>query len=289
MHPLQAAGLLGLGFAAGCYGTMVGLGGGFLLVPALLLLGFDARLAAGTSMAVVLANAISGTVSYVRQRRVDVRSGLVFAIAGVPGAWLGGVADQYIPQRIFSVLFAVLLAWVSVRLLTTTARSHGEIEGESLTHLADRDDEPRPGVLDDAKRGLLVRDFEDAHGVRHTYRYNLAGAVAVSMFGGLVASIFGIGGGIVQVPAMVSLYGFPMHVATATSQFVIALTALVGTASHAVYGDVRWATAVVVSIGAVAGSQLGARLARHVRAEPLMKLLAAGVIIAALRLAWAAL
>ncbi len=265
---------------------MVGLGGGFVLVPAFLLMGFDPRVAAGTSMAVVLCNGASGTISYLRQRRVDVRSGLIFAIAGIPGAWFGGLIDQYIPQRLFSTLFAAMLLWAGIRLATTTPRTHREIEGESMLM---RDDEPRPGVKADAERGLLVRDFKDAQGVRHTYRYNVAGAAAISMLGGLVASMFGIGGGIVQVPAMVSLFGFPIHIATATSQFVIALTALVGTASHAVYHDVEWSTAAIVAVGAVVGAQFGARLAKRVPAEPLMKLLAAGVIVTAVRLVWLSL
>ena len=281
-HPLAALGLFALGLAAGCYGTMVGLGGGFLLVPAFLLLGFDSRVAAGTSTAVVLANGISGTLSYLRQRRVDVRSGLAFAIAGVPGAWLGALIDQHVSQRLFSLLFCALLLWVGIRLLTTTPRTHRELEDESL---GARDDEPRPGLIDDADRGLLVRDFHDAHGVRHTYRYNLAAAVAVSMCGGLIASMFGIGGGIVQVPAML-LFGFPMHVATATSQFVIAGTALVGTASHAFYGDVAWGTAAIVAAGAVVGAQIGARLARRVPAAPLVRLLAAAVLVTVVRLIW---
>ena len=282
MHPLPALGLFALGLGAGCYGTMIGLGGGFVLVPAFLLLGFDSRVAAGTSTAVVLANGISGTISYLRQRRVDVRSGLVFGIAGIPGAWLGGVLDQHISQRMFSMLFCALLLWVGIRLVTTTARTHGELEDEAFDA---RDDEPRPGLLDDADRGVLVRDFRDAQGVRHTYRYNLAAAAAVSMAGGFIASTFGIGGGIVQVPAML-LFGFPIHVATATSHFVIALTALVGTASHAYYGDVAWSTAATVAAGAIVGAQIGARLARRVPAAPLMRLLAAAVFLTVARLLW---
>src|SRR5207302_4732351 len=228
------------------YGTMVGLGGGFLLVPAFLFLHYDSRVAAGTSMAVVLANAASGSISYLRQRRVDVRTALIFAVAGVPGAWLGALVDQHIPQRLFSALFAALLVWVSVRLLTTGSRTHAEIEGE-----AHRDDEPRPNLPYEAARGYLSRDFVDAHGVRHTYRYHLAAGVAISLGAGFVASAFGIGGGLVQVPAMVYLFGFPAHVATATSTLIIASTSLFGTASHALFGDVRWTPALLVAVGAV--------------------------------------
>lgn len=278
------AGLVLLGVFAGGYGTMVGLGGGFLLVPAFLLLGFDSRVAAGTSMAVVLANAASGSISYLRQKRVDVRTAVIFAVAGIPGAWLGAFVDQWIPQRLFSGLFAALLAWVGIRLLTTGTRSH-----EELVEEAHRDDEPRPGLLHDTPRGIVSRDFVDAQGIRHTYRYNLAAGFAVSLGAGFIASAFGIGGGLVQVPAMVYLFGFPPHIATATSTLIIASTSLFGTISHAMYGDVRWGEALLVAAGAIVGAQIGARLAKRIQAAPLMRLLAIGVLVTAVKLLWNAL
>lgn len=279
----EAAGLVALGLFAGGYGTMVGLGGGFLLVPAFLLLGYDSRLAAGTSIAVVFLNAASGSIQYLRQRRVDIRSGVVFAIAGIPGAWLGAYVDQVLPHRLFLVVFAALLTWAALRLLTTSAQTHVEIG--ALAHI---DDEPRPG-LDDSSRGILARDFRDAQGVRHTYKYNLASGVGVSLGAGLVASSLGVGGGLVQVPAMIYWFGFPTHIAIATSTLVIAITALFGTASHALYGDVAWAPAIFVGAGAIVGAQIGARLAKRVAAGPLMKLLAAAVVVAAAKLVWNAL
>lgn len=284
MHWYEAAGLVALGFFAGGYGTMVGLGGGFLLVPAFLLLGYDARLAAGTSIFVVLANALSGTVSYVRQKRADVRSGLIFAISGIPGAWFGALVDQWLPQRLFTTMFAVLLAYVGIRLLTTNESSHHELVGE-----AHRDDEPRPGLRTAAEQGLIERDFVDAEGVRYSYRYNVVAGIGVSLASGFVASLFGIGGGIVQVPAMVYMFGFPAHIATATSHMIIAVTSVFSVASHALYGDIAWVPAVLVGVGAIVGAQLGARLAKHVAPGPLMKLLAAAVVVTAAKLVWNAL
>lgn len=283
MHWPEALGLVALGFFAGGYGTMVGLGGGFLVVPAFLFLHFGSRVAAGTSMAVVFANGVSGTISYLRQRRVDVATGAIFAAAGIPGAWLGAVVDQAIPERLFSILFAALLIWVGVRLLTTNGRDHAEIEDE-----LHRDDEPRPGLLYGAHPGYVSRDFVDAQGVRYKYRYNVAAATAVSFGAGFVASAFGIGGGLIQVPAMVYIFGFPTHVATATSTLIIGVTAFFGTASHALYGDVRWTEALLVAAGAVVGAQIGARIAKRVAAAPLMKLLAVALLVSAAKLAWSA-
>lgn len=283
MHWYEAVGLVALGLFAGGYGSMVGLGGGFVLVPALLLLHYDSRVAAGTSIFVVLLNAASGSIQYLRQRRVDIRSAIVFAIAGIPGAWLGAAIDQVIPQRVFLFVFAALLVWASIRLLTTSKLAHAELGAE-----AQREDEPRPG-LDDASRGIITRDFHDRQGVRHTYRYNLAGGVVISIGAGFVASALGVGGGLVQVPAMIYMFGFPPHIAIATSTLVIALTALFGTASHALYDDVAWTPALLLGLGAVVGAQIGARLAKRVPETPLLQLLAVAVIVTAAKLIWDAL
>jgi len=233
---LEGCGLVALGFAVGAYGTMVGLGGGFFLVPALLFMHQPARVAAGTSMAVVFANATSGTISYLRQRRVDVRSGLLFAAAGVPGAFLGAAVDQHLPHRLFAVLLACLLIVVAVRMLFGTSYA-----------AASRTSEPQPR------------------------RYNVAVAVALAFGVGFIASMFGIGGGIIQVPSMIYLLSFPAHIATATSHFTIALTALFGTASHIYYGDVLPLPAILLATGAIGGAQLGAWLSQRLNAAPLLR------------------
>jgi uncharacterized membrane protein YfcA len=280
VHWLDVLALFGLGLFAGGYGTMVGLGGGFLIVPAFLLMHFDARSAAGTSMLVVLANSASGTISYWRQRRVDFRTALLFAVAGVPGVWLGAALDQVIPQRLFTGAFALLLLWVAWRMITAKAAS-AELQDEAV-----RDDEPRPGLVTPLRLGEISRDFVDAQGMRHVYRFNAAAGVAISVAAGIVASAFGLGGGLIYMPAMVTMFGFPVHVATATSQSIIAITSCFGTASHAIYGDVRWTVGAIVAAGAIVGAQAGARIAKHVAALPLMRLLALGALLMAAKLAW---
>ncbi len=249
MNPLEAAAFVLLGIIAGTYGTLIGVGGGLLVAPVLLLAHAAPKEAAGTSMAVVLANALSGSYSFLRQRRVDVRSGIVFALAGIPGALLGGLADQHVPPRLFSGLFGAFLAIVSVRLLV------------------------RPGV--DPGGSAAVADPKNTAGFRPWP------AVLIGLGAGFVASLFGVGGGVIFVPTMAYLFSFPAHIATATSTFIIALTAIFATASHAYYHDVLWGRALFIALGAVVGAQLGARIAPRVRAPALMRLFALGVLFAA--------
>jgi uncharacterized membrane protein YfcA len=257
MNALEAAGFIALGLVAGTYGTLVGVGGGLLIVPILLLNHVAPKDAAGTSMAVVLANAASGSVSYLRQRRIDVRSAFVFALAGLPGALLGGFVDQYVPRTLFSLLFSALLFFVGVRFFL------------------------KPG--EDAQGPAAVVSSGNTAGFRPVP------AAAIGLVAGFLASMFGIGGGIIFVPSMAYLFGFPAHIATATSTFIIALTAIFGTASHAYYHDVLWGPAVAIAIGAVAGAQIGARIAPRVRVPQLMRLFSVAVLLAALWLLYKAL
>ena len=248
---LEGAGLVALGFAVGTYGTLVGVGGGFFLVPVLLFMHNPPRIAAGTSLAVVFANAASGTVSFLRQRRVDVRTGTIFAVAGAPGAFLGAYADQHMPHRVFALLFAALLVGVAARLLFGAPVLAGD--GTPVVH-------------------------------RSVGRANAARAAAIGLGVGFVASAFGIGGGVIQVPAMVYLFGFPAHIAAATSQFTIACTSLFGAVSHAYFGDVLVTPAALMAAGAIAGAQVGVQLSNRIHADRLLRWLSLAVIFTAIYL-----
>src|ERR1044071_9111133 len=109
--PLQLLWLIPLGLLIGAFGTLIGAGGGFILVPILLLIYPDEKteLITAISLAVVFFNATSGSVAYARMKRVDYKSGLVFAIATVPGAILGAISTTYLPRGVFDVIFGVLM------------------------------------------------------------------------------------------------------------------------------------------------------------------------------------
>ncbi len=272
----EGVGLVVFGFLIGTYGSMVGVGGGFLIVPVLLFIGAPARIAAGTSLAVVLANSASSTVSYLRQKRVDIRSALIFSAAGIPGALLGAYADQHVPHRVFTILYGLLLAAIALRAFLAR-------DAPAPTPAAATQSDAPPSAASHS------RDFIDAMGVRHQYGFNIWTAIGVSAVTGFLASMFGIGGGVVQVPVMVYLFGFPTHIAVATSQLVIAITAAFGTASHAYYGDILLVPAIFLSIGAIAGAQVGARLASRMRAAPLMRWFSLAIAFAAFYLIYSSI
>lgn len=247
MNWLEIAGFLVLGFAAGTYGTLIGVGGGLVMVPVLIFLHASPKEAAGTSMAAVLANAVSGSISYLRRRRIQIPTGFLFAAAGVPGAILGALLDQYIPRRVFGLLFAALLVFMGARLLLAR-NANGHDARELPAHIS---------------------------------RGRQAAGMCIAFVAGFVASVFGVGGGIIYVPTMLSILQFPAHIATATSTFIIALTAIFATASHAHYHDILWVPAAALAAGAVGGAQVGAVLHKRIAASRLVKLFALGVLLTA--------
>src|SRR4030043_433739 len=128
--------LIPLGFVIGAYGTLIGAGGGFVLMPLLLLLypGENPEVITGISLAVVFFNALSGSVAYAKMKRIDYRSGLLFSLATIPGAILGALTTPYIPRRSFNMIFGLFLIVAAVFLLLHRHRDE-ETGGDSLTHL----------------------------------------------------------------------------------------------------------------------------------------------------------
>ena len=268
MTPLTAALLVGLGVVVGGFGTIIGVGGGFILVPVLLLAypDDDPAIITSISLAVVFFNALSGSLGYARLRRTDYRTGLTFALATVPGAIVGAAATNWLPRQAFDLTFGLLLIAVSIYI----AFRAGATSGRRLASL-------RPSAQ---------RTLTDSAGVTYAYSFNRELGITISFFVGFIASFLGVGGGIIHVPVMVSLLNFPAHVATATSHFILMFTALVGTAVHIVDGSLAegWARMTALAVGVVAGAQIGARLSDRLPAGVIVRLLAGALFVVAIRL-----
>ncbi|HEY3485658.1 MAG TPA: sulfite exporter TauE/SafE family protein [Ilumatobacteraceae bacterium] len=180
-----------VGLVAGFLSGLFGVGGGILIVPALVLvLGFDQRLAHGTSLAAVLPIAISSLTSYALEDKVDWRAGVLLAVGAVVGAVVGTHFLQRLPHDALAIAFAVLLVATAIRLLV----DHSEATGRSPLDLL----------------GFVM-------------------LLVVGLVSGILAGLLGVGGGIIMVPAMVVGYGIPAAIAKGTSLFVIVPTSIMGT------------------------------------------------------------
>ncbi len=254
MSPLELGLLAVFGVAVGIIGALVGAGGGFLIVPVLLLVvGLDPKEAVATSSCVVAVSSASALVAYAKQGRVDRRLGFVLAAVMVPGLGVGAWLLHSLPKEAFGGVFGVLLLATSAILVVRGPKK--------------KPPEPATGDAEEpaaaAPFGFWDRRIDDALGVSHRYRVDMRLAVLTSAFIGLLPALFGIGGGIVGTPVMVVLLGVPIHVAAATSQLVIAITALI-TASLYIYLDLVNAPILgALATGVFIGAPIGARLAQR--------------------------
>ena len=261
--------------AVGAFGTLVGAGGGFALVPVLLLLypKKDPETITSMSLLVVCANATSGSLAYARQKRIDYRSGAWFAVGTFPGAIAGAIVVGYIPRREFDAMFATVLIVLGTFLIL---RSTNTLIAEPVTG-----------------RGVVRRRIRDAKGNTFVYSFHLWKGVLISTFVGFMSSLLGIGGGIIHVPVMASMLHFPVHIAAATSHFVLAFMAAEGTAVHLATGALTWdrslIQALLIGAGAIPGAQLGALLSHRVHGAVIIRALAAALVLVGVRLAVQAL
>jgi uncharacterized membrane protein YfcA len=251
--------LVPLGLFAGGYGTLIGAGGGFILAPTLLLIypGEAPETLTVISLSVVFFNSLSGTLAYLRSGRIEFKSGSIFALATVPGAVVGALATAAISRARFNLVFGILLIAVAIFLALSPSRQNAA----AMAHSAG---EP--------KRQLNPATM-------------IVGAGVSSLFG-FISSFLGIGGGFLYVPALVYLLKFPVHIATATSLFVLAITSLTGSVTHFAAGlfDHGLRQVIGLSIGAIVGAQVAARLSRHIHGEWIIRSLAVALAVVGLRL-----
>lgn len=263
--------LLLLGFGIGTLGTLIGAGGGFILVPVLLLTrpDLDPELVTAISMAVVACNAISGTVAYVRSKRVDFKAGILFALFTIPGSILGVYSTKYIPRQSFNVIFGVVLVLLAIMLYL---RGGKKVTGGAATF----------------REGWTRRLITDRRGETYEYAYDLKKGLLISLIVGYISPLLGIGGGIIHVPAMVQWLHFPVHIATATSHFVLAIMATVSVVVHAVNGNYNdpavLRMVIALAAGVIGGAQLGAYLSRHLKDKFIVKALAVSMGLVGIRI-----
>jgi len=260
--------LLGIiGLFVGVFGTLIGAAGGFILVPILLFLypGESPPVITSITLTVAFFNAVSGSLSYARLRRIDYRSGISFSLAGVPAAIVGARLTGVLDRGLFQVIFGILLLVVSAYLLLRPA-----LRRQTSAGLA----------------GHITRQLVNSNGKAHSYSFNLPLGVTISGIVGMIGGLLGLGGGIMHVPALTQLLGFPIHIATATSHFVVAITTLAAVITHIISGTFAEGAsrALVLAAGAVIGAPFGARLSQKVPGSIIIRLLAVGLAIVALRL-----
>jgi uncharacterized membrane protein YfcA len=242
--------MLGGGAAAGVFGSLLGLGGGVLIVP-LLTLGFGLPLrdAVGVSLVCVIMTSSAAAGVYLERHVANLRLGMTLELFTALGALVGGSIAFLLDERLITLLFAGLLVYVAV----TMART-GTVPAVAATEL-----DVAPVTDDPASVTMLERLSGDGYRVR-----NLGRGVAGATGAGVVSALLGIGGGIVKVPLMHLAMGVPLRVATATSNLMIGITAAAGTVIYVIHGGIDPYVAGPTAIGVFLGASVGSRLSHRV-------------------------
>jgi len=231
---------LAIGLVVGCLGAMLGIGGGIIIVPLMsFVFGATPQEAAGTSMLVVLFNSLSGAFGYYKQKRICWDAAWKFALATIPGGFLGSYIAHYLESKTLFIIFGIFFAIMAAMMYF---KANERSKEETNTTIPEK--------------------------------YNWKLGTICSVVVGFIASILGIGGGIIHVPMMTYLLKFPVKTAIATSTAILTVSAFSGAISHAFLGHVLWISALGLAVGAVVGAQFGVRLVSKTKSTILMKLTA---------------
>jgi uncharacterized protein len=259
-----------LGLIASTIGSLIGLGGGIIIVPALLYIGtytnllgdIPPQIAVGTTSLILIVTGLSSTLSYMKHKTVDYKSGFIFFAGSAPGAIIGAWVNKALDVHSFNLYFGFFMIFVGILLIVKN----------KLKPLKLRTDKG------------IVRSFTDPNGETHQYGFQPLLGFIITFIVGFASGLFGIGGGSLMVPAMILLFAFPPHVAVATSMLLVFLSAIVSSATHISLGNVNWWFALALVPGAWFGAKIGSFLNTKLKSNTLINILRAFFIVMGLRL-----
>jgi uncharacterized membrane protein YfcA len=244
----SVARIVAVGLVAGFLSGLFGVGGGILIVPALVLvLHFDQRLAHGTSLAAVLPIAVSSLTSYALEDKVDWPVGVWLAVGAVGGAIIGTHVLHRLPHDTLALAFSVLLVATAVRLLL----DHSDATGRGPLHVA-----------------------------------SVIALVLIGLASGILAGLLGVGGGIIMVPAMVVGFGITAAVAKGTSLFVIVPTALMGTWRNRSKRNADLRVAMILGFAGVVSAFVAGKISVNMSESVSNVLFAILLLVVAARMLW---
>ena len=234
--------LILLGFAAGILGSILGLGGGIIIVPILTFLGIPPTTAASNSLFAAFSNAVASTISYSKQKRIKFSLGLKLGLLSIPGAILGAIISTDVAPDIFKILFGFVLIASAVYVFL---RKNLESKEKSLS-----------------KQVIVF-------------------VISASFFAGIISAFFGIGGGIIFVPLMVVGMGMTMKMSAPTSQMILLFSSFSGIISHSFLGHPDFIQSGILAGGSFVGGLVGARISLEIKERYLQILIVIVILITA--------
>ncbi|MCD6164133.1 MAG: sulfite exporter TauE/SafE family protein [Candidatus Odinarchaeota archaeon] len=264
--------LMSLG--AGILASLVGIGGGVIFVPMFnLFMGLPIEDAIGTSMCTIIFTSLSGSIYYAKEKRIDYKTGLLMEITTIPGAIVGAATTELLPEVVLKSIFFSFLFFSGFKLIRrkdTKKSSNVAFKRSSLKFL----------------NIGWERKFTDTQGKEWSYFVNVPLMLMSGFLAGFISGLLGIGGGTLKVPLLAIVLGIPVHIATATSTFMILLTSISGGITHLYLGHVHLEIVLVAALGAILGAQMGPRLNIKVSPRYLRKIVGTVLILVAANMAY---
>ncbi len=250
---VQSVELAGASAAAAVLGSMLGLGGGVFLVPIFtLFFGVSAKTAIAASAVAVVTNSVVGSQTHLRNGFTNLRLGMVLQVTTAIGALAGAFASVYAPENLLNVIFGFVLIYASLSMLARRQASY------------DTSRDPDPRELGDA-----YDDPSTTSRVRYV-PYGVRNGLGISGVAGVISGMLGVGGGVIQVPAMNLVMRVPLKAAAGTSAFMVGITAVSTAFVHYSAGNVDPTVVVPAMIGIFAGGRIGSVLTKRMKVASLL-------------------
>ena len=248
-----------IGLLSAVLGSLVGIGGGIIIVPTLVYLGVNhhllhgitTQIAIGTSSVILIVTGLSSSVGYLKTKQVDIKNGSIFLFGLLPGSLIGSFLSRYLTLNSFNLYFGIFMICVSILLM--------------IRHKI------KPFKIFDKEK--YRKTYIDAKGMTYHYSVPPMFAFFATLFIGVLTGLFGIGGGALMTPLMLIVFRFPPHVAVGTSMMMIFFSSVMSSIGHILQGHVAWGYSIILIISSVIGAQIGVRVNRSMKSDTVVLLL----------------
>lgn len=240
--------LLFIGIFAGIMGALIGIGGGVITTPALALLGLPPYIISSSSLIGVVSTSISSTITYSKKKLIDYSTGFKIGIITIPTSILGAFLSKEISLNDFKFYFAIILLSVATYILF--------------------------------KNKILQKNKDNSKNKDYKLKIII---YPIALIGGLISSLFGVGGGIVFVPLLILILDTNMKIASPTSQFILLFSSVTGLITHIILGHPDYIYGIVLAIGSAIGAQIGARILTIIKEKTLAMIFAIFLIFIAIK------
>ena len=248
-----------IGLLSAVLGSLVGIGGGIIIVPTLVYLGVNhhllhgitTQIAIGTSSVILIVTGLSSSIGYLKTKQVDIKNGSIFLFGLLPGSLIGSFLSRYLTLNSFNLYFGIFMICVSILLMIRY--------------------KIKPFKIFDKEK--YRKTYIDAKGMTYHYSVPPMFAFFATLFIGVLTGLFGIGGGALMTPLMLIVFRFPPHVAVGTSMMMIFFSSVMSSIGHIIQGHVAWSYSIILIISSYVGAQIGVKINHSIKSETVVLLL----------------